>query len=133
MRITDPRVQALLAAICVFKLLPDGFTNRDLRHQLAPLLGRRPADMTSGQITYELRRLRAHGIIERIPRTHRYQVTPGGIRQALFLTRLNQRFLIPGVAQVTGPSPPTDSRLRTTARAYEAAIDDLARDAGLAA
>ena len=133
MRITDPRVQALLAAVCVFKLLPGGFTNRDLRHHLAPLLGLHPADMTSGQITYQLRRLRAHGLIERIPRTHRYQITPGGIRQALFLTRLSQRFLIPGMAQVTGPSPPADSRLRAAARAYEAAIDDLIRHAGLAA
>jgi hypothetical protein len=133
MRITDPRAQALLAALCVFKLLPNGFTNRDLRHQLAPLLGRRPAEMTSGQVTYELRRLRAHGLIERIPRTHRYAITPGGIRTALFLTRLSQRFLIPGMAQVTGPSPPADSSLRTAARAYEAAIDDLVRDAGLAA
>ena len=133
MRITDPRVQALLAAVCGFKLLPDGFTNRDLRHQLAPLLGRHPADMTSGQITYDLRRLRAHGLIERIPRTHRYQITPGGIRQALFLTRLSQRFLIPGMAQVAGPSPPADAALRTAARAYKTALDDLARHAGLAA
>ena len=133
MRITDPRVQALLAAVCAFKLLPDGFTSRDLRRQLAPLLGRHPADMTSGQITYDLRRLRAHGLIQRIPRTHRYVITPGGIRQALFLTRLNQRFLIPGMAQVAGPSPPAGSALRTAARAYETAIDDLARHAGLAA
>ena len=90
-------------------------------------------DGCNGQITYDLPRLRGHGLIERIPRTHRYQITPGGIRQALFLTRLSQRFLIPGMAQVTGPSPPADSTLRTAARAYEAAIDDLARHAGLAA
>jgi len=133
MRITDPRVQALLAAVCVFKLLPNGFTNRDLRNCLAPLLGRHPEDMTSGQITYDLRRLRAHGVIERIPRTHRYTITPGGIRTALFLTRLSQRFLIPGMAQVTDPSPPAPSRLRAASRAYEAAIDDLAANAGLAA
>jgi len=133
MRITDPRVQALLAAICVFKLLPNGFTNRDLRNCLAPLLGRRPEDMTSGQITYDPRRLRAHGVIERIPRTHRYTITPGGIRTALFLTRLSQRFLIPGMAQVTDPSPPAHSRLHAASRAYETAIDDLATNAGLAA
>jgi len=72
-------------------------------------------------------------VIERIPRTHRYHITPGGISQALLLTRLNQRFLIPGMAQVTGPSRPADSTLRTAARACEAAIDDLARHACLAA
>jgi hypothetical protein len=67
MRLTDPRVQALLTAILIFRLLPRGFTNRDLRAHLAPLLGRDPSTMTSGQMSYDLRRLRLHGIIERIP------------------------------------------------------------------
>ena len=68
-------MQALLAALCVFRLLPDGFTNRDLRTHLAPLLGLTPEAMTSGQITYDLRRLRIHGLIQRIPHSFRYQVT----------------------------------------------------------
>src|SRR6266478_615419 len=95
MPFTSPRVQALLSALCVFRLLPHGFTNRDLRTCLAPLLGLTPEAMTCGQITYDLRRLRIHGLIERIPGTFRYQVTVTGIRQALFLTRLTQRLLIP--------------------------------------
>jgi hypothetical protein len=89
--------------------------------------------MTSGQITYDLRRLRIHGLIRRIPHSFRYQVTLTGLRQALFLTRLAQRFLIPGLAQLTDPSPPAPARLRAAARAYEASLDDLARQAGLAA
>lgn len=133
MPITSPRVQALLAALCVFRLLPHGFTNRDLRNCLAPLLGLTPEAMTSGQLTYDLRRLRIHGLIQRIPGTFRYQVTAVGIRQARFLTRLTQRLLIPGLAQLTDPSPPAPSPLRTAARAYDAAIDELARQAMLAA
>jgi hypothetical protein len=133
MRITDSRTQALLAAICAFRLLPHGFTNRDLRTHLAPLLGLNPEAMTSGQMTYDLRRLRAHRLIERIPHSFRYQVTTPGIRQALFLTRLTQRLLIPGLAGLTDPSPPAPSRLRAAARAYDAAIDDLTRQARLAA
>ena len=127
------RVQALLSALCVFRLLPHGFTNRDLRTCLAPLLGLEPGAMTCGQITYDLRRLRIHGLIERIPGTFRYQVTVTGIRQALFLTRLTQRLLIPGLAELTDPSPPAPSRLRAAARAYDAALDDFTRHAGLAA
>ena len=38
MPLASPRVQALLAALCAFRLLPHGFTNRDLRNHLAPLL-----------------------------------------------------------------------------------------------
>jgi hypothetical protein len=133
LRFTDERVQALLAALCAFRLLPNGFTNRDLRTHLAPLLGRHFEDMTSGQITYDLRRLRVHGLIERIPRTHRYQVTDSGLRHALFLTRLHTRFLRAGLAELTSSSPPAASRLRAADRAYRSAIDDLARHAGLAA
>ncbi len=133
MPVTSTRVQALLAVLCVFRLLPNGFTNRDLRVHLAPLLGLDPEAMTSGQITYDLRRLRIHGLIHRIPHSFRYQVTPAGLRQALFLTRLTQRLLIPGMAGLTDPSPPVPSRLRAAARAYDAALDDLTRHAGLAA
>jgi hypothetical protein len=133
MAVTSPRVQALLAVLCAFRLLPNGFTNRDLRNHLAPLLGLDPEAMTSGQITYDLRRLRIHGLIYRVPHSFRYRVTLPGLRQALFLTRLTQRFLITGLAEVTDPSPPAVTRLRAAARAYEAAIDDLARQAGLAA
>jgi hypothetical protein len=133
MSLISLRVQALLAALCVFRLLPHGFTNRDLRTCLAPLLGLEPGAMTCGQITYDLRRLRIHGLIERIPGTFRYQVTVTGIRQALFLTRLTQRLLIPGLAELTDPSPPAPSRLRAAARAYDAALDDFTRQAGLAA
>ena len=133
MAITSTRVQALLSALCVFRLLPNGFTNRDLRGYLAPLLGLNPEAMTSGQITYDLRRLRIHGLIQRIPHSFRYQVTPAGLRQALFLTRLTQRLLIPGLAELTDPSPPAPSLLRAAARAYDAALDDLTRHAGIAA
>ena len=133
MPITSPRVQALLSAICAFRLLPNGFTHRDLRNHLAPLLGLTPEAMTSGQLTYDLRRLRIHGLICRIPHSFRYQVTPAGIRQALFLTRLTQRLLIPGLAELTDPGPPLPTPLRAAARVYEACLDGLVRQAGLAA
>ncbi|MDP8971385.1 MAG: hypothetical protein M3N52_12990 [Actinomycetota bacterium] len=131
MRFTDPRVQALLSALCVFRLLPRGFTNRDLRVHLAPQLGLPPDDMTSSQITYDLRRLRLHGLIERIRGTHRYQITDAGFRHALFLTRAHNRLLRTGLAEIHGPPVPT--KLRAADRAYQTAINDLARTAGLAA
>ncbi len=54
MRFPDPRVQALLGACCALALRPAGFTSRDLRHYLAPQLGKTPEDMTGGQISYDL-------------------------------------------------------------------------------
>ena len=133
MRFPDPRVQALLGACCALALRPAGFTSRDLRHYLAPQLGKTPEDMTGGQISYDLRRLRAHQLIERIPHSRAYQVTEDGLTIALFLTRLTQRLLIPGLAQLTSPGPPGRSRLRQADRAYRDALTDLARQASLAA
>ncbi len=73
LRLGDRRAHALLHALLVFRLLPNGFLNRDLRGLLAGLLGKHPDEISAGQVSYDLRRLRAHGLITRIPRTHRYQ------------------------------------------------------------
>ncbi len=86
-----------------------------------------------GVISYDLRRLRAHQIIERIPHSRSYQVTEDGLTIALFLTRLTQQLLIPGLAQLTSPGPPGRSRLRQADRADRDALTDLARQASLAA
>jgi len=106
MRFPGPRVQALLAACCALALRPAGFTSRDLRHILAPQPGRAPEDMTGGQISCDLRRLRARQIIARIPHSRSCQVTPGGLSTALFFTRLIRRVIIPGLAQAARTSPP---------------------------
>lgn len=84
LRFADPMVQALWNALLVFDLLPTGFSNRDLRNHLAALLGQDPDQFTQGRMTYQLRRLRLHGLIERIPKTHRYRLTDFGFRVAVF-------------------------------------------------
>ena len=65
LRFADVAVQALLSALLVFRLLPRGFSNRDVRDHWAALLGKGPDDMTPGQMTYHLRRLRLHGLSRR--------------------------------------------------------------------
>jgi hypothetical protein len=133
LRFGDNRVHALLQALLIHRLLPHGFTNRDLRTLTAPLLGKRFEDITAGQMTYDLRRLRAHGLIERVPHTRRYRVTDTGLQHALLFTHAHDHLLGPGLAQVSDPDPPHPSRLRAAARAYQAAFDDLTRHARLAA
>jgi hypothetical protein len=131
MRFPGPRVQALLAACCALAIRPAGFTSRDLRHLLAPQLGKDPEDMSGGQISYDLRRLRAHQIIERIPHSRSYQVTPDGLSTALFFTRLTRRVIIPALADIAEPGPPRGSPLRQADRAYRQAVADLTGQASL--
>ena len=125
LRFGDDRVHALLRALLVHRLLPHGFTNRELRTLIAPLLGKRFEDITAGQMTYDLRRLRAHGLIERIPRTRRYHVTDTGLQHALLFTHAHDHLLRTGLALISDPSPPRKSKLHNAARAYQAAFDEL--------
>jgi hypothetical protein len=121
LRFTDPRVQALFSALVVFRLLPQGFAAAEFRQHVAPLLGLARAELTAGRLTYDLRRLRLHGLIARIPKTHRYQVTPFGLRLALFVTRVHARLFRPGLALLTPDIAPDPSALRS-------AFDRLARE-----
>ncbi len=68
--------------------------------------------VTSGKMTFHLRRLRLHGLIKRLPGTHRYRVTREGGLIAIFCTRTDNRTLRLGLAQVIPEQPRDDSGLR---------------------
>jgi hypothetical protein len=106
LKLADPRVRALLAALCLFLHVPEGFRNRDLRTRVAALLGVSPVQYTPAKMGYDLRRLRLKGIIFRRRGSTRCYLSPYGLRVSLFLTRLHARLLRPGLAAVE----PDDSR-----------------------
>src|SRR5882672_7854791 len=89
----------------------------------APLLGKKAQTITPGQMTYHLRRLRLHGLIERLPKSHRYRVTNRGWRTALFCTRSYNRLLRPGMAQVIPEQALDDSKLRRSFDQLDQAFD----------
>ena len=133
LRFADPRVQALLSTLVGFRLVADGWRQRDLRTPLAALLGRAPAAVTAGTMTYQLRRLRLHGLIERVPGTHRYRVTTRGLRIALFFTRVHARLFRSGLAVVMPDAARDDRRLRRAFDRLERAMDQWCEEAKLAA
>ena len=112
LRFGDPRVQALLAVLLTFRLLPMGFANRELRTHVATLLGVSADAYGSTRATYDLRRLRLRGLVERIPRSHRYRVTEAGQRVALCYCRGQRRILGPTLSAVFDDAiPPALGRL----------------------
>ena len=68
--------------------------------------------MTAGRMTYDLRRLRLHQIIERIPRTNRYQVTPFGLQVAIFFSRTYSRLFRSRPRRRSRDPIPTNTPLR---------------------
>jgi hypothetical protein len=133
LRFDDPRVQALMASLVLFVLQFRGFSNKDLREPLARLLGLRPEQLTAGRMTYDLRRLRLHGLIERIPKTHRYRLTPTGLRIAIFFNRLYGRLLRPTLSALSLQAPPGTNAINAAFRQLEAQIDQAAAALRLAA
>jgi hypothetical protein len=77
-----PEELALLRAVNRGEFLLNGLRNRDLRLHLYPTATRCPRERRrrAAHITRVLRLLRAHGLLRKVPHTHRYQVTAHGRR-----------------------------------------------------
>ena len=103
-------MQALFAVLVVFSLQLRGFTNSEMRLLMAQLLSLDPAHYSTGRMTYDLCRLRLHGIVERIAHSHRYQLTPDDLRIALFLSRTYAHLLRPKLAQIMPQGAPRPVR-----------------------
>lgn len=129
----QPTVQALFAALVLFARQPAGFANKDLRPLLAQLLGLVPSHISPGQMTYHLRRLRLHGLIARLPHSHRYQVTAEGLHLALFCTRLHARVLRPGLTTILPHSATTNTALRLAFARVDRALDQFFTEARMTA
>ena len=133
LRFGDPRVQALFSVLVLFSLQARGFTNQEMRALLAQLLGQDPDQYSAGRMTYDLRRLRLHGIVQRIPHSHRYELTPLGLRVALLFSRTYARILRPTLAEIMPNAPPSPSPIRATFDKLEHLITAACKEANLAA
>lgn len=130
----QPRVTALLQALCLFSVLPDGLTARRLRPLVAQLLGVPDAEYTPRQMGYDLRRLARKGLIRRDGRRLRYELTPYGRRVALFLAKAYRRVFQPGLRAIDVHLPHhAPTALLAGLRDVEVAVRALAQQARLAA
>lgn len=130
----DPRTMAILSASCGFAFTPEGFTNRELRERVAALYEPGPRGYTPQQMTYDLRRLRLKKLIQRVPKSHRYVLTPIGRRVALFLTKSYVRLVRPVLDRLE-PHLPDDASdsLRRAWNACEKAFEQSTTEARIAA
>lgn len=127
LRLGDRRAMAVLAALLLLLHLPSGLTHRAVRQRVAPYRGCDLRADTSGQMTYDLRRLRLKGLVWRIPHSHRYQVTPSGYRVAVLVTTLDARVLRTAFAAFDAGDPvprPLAEALAEVARQLDALVDE---------
>jgi hypothetical protein len=122
------RVQALLTVLVLFCLQPEGFRNRQLRPLLAQLLGISESEISPGRMSYDLRRLRLHGLTERIPKTQRYRLTTFGLKTALFYSRTYQRLLRRGLSELHDPRLSESSPLNRAFNKFQQTLDAYAQE-----
>ncbi len=94
---------------------------------MAGLLGK---DYSSSQMSYDLRRLRLHGLIQRTAPANSYTLTPEGIRVAVSYTKLHSRLLGP---LLQADKPPAPTELRHALATVERLIGDYVAHARLGA
>ena len=124
-RFGDPRATALAGALCQMLIAVTGLTNRSLRAHVAALLG---TSYSANQMSYDLARLRLHGLIRRIEGKNVYVLTDEGRRFAIFYTKLNNRVATPLFAADQANSPPA---LRQALATIDTIADDYLATAGL--
>lgn len=127
LRFGDPRVMALVGALCACLHTVAGFTNRSLRARVATLLG---VPYSMSQMSYDLRRLRMKGLITRLPHSNTYVLTPDGQRVAIFYTKVHNRLLRPLTA---ANDPPAPLPLRQALRVIDRHVADYITEARMTA
>ncbi len=118
----DPRVMVLLACLCSFQHLIAGLTNRTLRELVAGII----PGYSRSQMTYDLRRLRRKGLIHRVPKSQRYELTEFGRMIAVFFTKTDVRILNPSLGELDPELPDEIADRHPLARhwrGYEHALD----------
>jgi hypothetical protein len=101
----------------------EGFRNRQLRPLLAQMLGSEEDQITQGRMTYDLRRLRLHGLIERIGKTHRYRLTKKELGVVFIYQRTYSRLLRPLLSIIDGGGASGNSSEARALQRIKSAID----------
>lgn len=131
LKLDHPRQLALMHALVRFAHIAAGdtFTTRDLHDPTAAAL-----DMTTDQyrlasLRYDLSKLRAKGLVERVPHSRRYRLQPHGYSMCLVFLKLFERVYAPLTAgllrPVTGDARLADEKRHRLDRLYQRIVSDL--------
>jgi hypothetical protein len=101
LKVNHPRQLAVMQALVRFSYLAAGtFTTADLHPQVAQALGLSTEDYKLGSLRYELSKLRAKNLMERIPHSRRYRLLPEGYQICLVHLKLFQKIYAPLTAGI---------------------------------
>lgn len=98
-----PRMRAVAQAVVALAAQPEGFTSEQLAQRVWEQQGRSMARYDGRKAAYDLRKLRAKSLLERLTKTRRYRVRRPGIRTLATLLILREKVIKPVLAGVYRP------------------------------
>jgi hypothetical protein len=136
------RQLALMHALVRFSHVPAGdtFSSAEIHPDTAAALGRTTAEYTLGSLRYDLSKLRAKHLVEKLPNSRRYRLTAEGYRICLVYLKLFERIYAPLTSGIIAPAKgdrlPPETRTTQLDKLYRAvvhALDQLVDTVGLKA
>jgi hypothetical protein len=110
LRLEDDRVIRLLEGLLHPGTFVADWTTREVHARLLTRPRLAEVDYRLGQLRYDLGKLRAHGLVERLGASRRYRLTGRGLKLGVLLVKLRTRLLGPLVSLATAPATRRSSR-----------------------
>jgi DNA-binding transcriptional ArsR family regulator len=105
LRLDHPRQLAVMHALVRFSHIAAGgiFRMADLHAHVVQALGRSTSDYPLSSLRYDLSKLRAKGLVEKLPRSRQYRLRADGYRLCLVFLKLFERVYAPLTAGLLRP------------------------------
>ena len=135
LKLEDDRVIRLLEALLHPGTFVADWTTREVHARLLARHRLTEVDYRLGQFRYDLGKLRAHGLVERLGTSRRYHLTARGLKLGILLVKLRTRLLGP-LASLAAERPARGashhpSEVEAAFRQVDAALDSLCNALGL--
>jgi hypothetical protein len=95
------RMRRAVTAVVALSPKPTGFTVRDLAQKVCAITGPEPKPYNSRRAAYDLSKIRAKGLVQRVGKSRRYQTTSEGVRKLAAYTILRDHIIKPLVSGAT--------------------------------
>ena len=131
LKLDHPRQLALMHALVRFANIAagEGFRSADIHPVVWKALGAKPSQYTPSSFRYDLSKLRAKGLVEKIAHSRRYRLVGKGYSVCLIFLKLFERIYAPLTAGLLKPFPGdrklAEQKRCTLDRLYQRIVDDL--------